>query len=171
MGDYGSSWEFMGQILKKGGCAVAFLNGKELRKFDQANRMTLPPKYRMGLGDDIVIMKSIHKEPCLMLFSSEGWDNFMDIVISSFDGAKQADAERRLANRSDSLIPDKSNRIFIKDDFKAYASLGDEVLAVGMTDRVELWNPSTWEEWYGAETEEADDDFFENVPYTRARGK
>lgn len=150
---------------------MSLLNGKELRKFDQVNRMSLPPKYRRGLGEDIVIMKSIHKEPCLMLFSEEGWDNFSDIVISSFDGAKQADAQRKLANRSDVVIPDKSNRITIKEDFKAYASLGDDVLAVGLTDRVELWNPDVWEEWYGTKDEEDDsDDFFADVPYSKLKG-
>lgn len=151
---------------------MSTLNGKELRKFDQVNRMSLPPKFRKGLGDDIVILKPIHKEPCLILFSSEGWDNFSDIVLEKFDGAKRADAQRRLANRSDVVIPDKSGRITLKDDFKAYASLGEEVLAVGLTDRVELWNPETWEEWYGAQAEEdADDDFFEDVPYSKPRSK
>lgn len=151
---------------------MSTLNGKETRKFDQVNRMPLPPKFRKGLGDDIVILKSIHKEPCLVLFSEEGWDDFTDIVLSSFDGEHQADAQRKLANRSDTVTPDKSGRISIKDDFKAYASLGDEVLAVGLTDRVELWNPATWEEWYGTKSNDEDDgDFFKGVPYSRPRRK
>lgn len=151
---------------------MSTLNGKELRKFDQVNRMPLPPKFRKGLGDDIVILKSIHKEPCLILYSSEGWDNFTDIVLSAFDGEYQADAQRKLANRSDTVTPDKSGRISIKDDFKAYASLGDEVLAVGLTDRVELWNPVTWEEWYGSKSDDEDDgDFFKGVPYSRPRSR
>ncbi len=149
---------------------MSTLNGKELRKFDQVNRMSLPPKFRKGLGDDIVIMKSIHKEPCLILFSEEAWDAFSENVLSSFEGAKQADAQRKLANRSDTVALDKSGRISLKDDFKAYASLGEDVLAVGLTDRVELWNPATWEEWYGADEEDADDDdFFEGVSYSKPK--
>lgn len=147
---------------------MSTLNGKELRKFDQVNRMSLPPKFRKGLGDDIVIMKSIHKEPCLILFSEEAWDAFTENVLASFEGAKQADAQRKLANRSDTVALDKSGRITLKDDFKSYASLGEDVLAVGLTDRVELWNPATWEEWYGFEDADADDDdFFEAVSYSK----
>ncbi len=148
---------------------MSTLNGKELRKFDQVNRMSLPPKFRKGLGDDIVIMKSIHKEPCLILFSEEAWDAFTENVLASFEGAKQADAQRKLANRSDTVALDKSGRITLKDDFKTYASLGEDVLAVGLTDRVELWNPATWEEWYGSEDDDAeDDDFFEGVSYSKS---
>lgn len=151
---------------------MSTLNGKELRKFDQVNRMSLPPKFRKGLGEDIVIMKSIHKEPCLILFSEEAWDGFTENVLASFEGAKQADAQRRLANRSDTVALDKSGRITLKDDFKAYASLGEDVLAVGLTDRVELWNPETWEEWYGTDTEEdGDDDFFEDVSYSKPKAR
>lgn len=151
---------------------MSTLNGKELRKFDQVNRMSLPPKFRKGLGDDIVIMKSIHKEPCLILFSEEAWDAFSENVLLSFEGAKQADAQRKLANRSDTVATDKSGRITLKDDFKAYASLGEDVLAVGLTDRVELWNPATWEEWYGVDDEDADDDdFFEGVSYSKPKAR
>ena len=114
-------------------------------------------------------MKSIHKEPCLILFSEEAWDAFTENVLASFEGAKQADAQRKLANRSDTVALDKSGRITLKDDFKTYASLGEDVLAVGLTDRVELWNPATWEEWYGSEDDDAeDDDFFEGVSYSKS---
>lgn len=150
------------------------LQGKELRKFDQVSRMSLPPKYRRILGEEIVVLKPIHGEPCIMLFSEASWDEFYENILECFEGAEQAEAERRIANRCDVVIPDKANRITIRDDFKAYANLTDEVLAVGVGDRVEFWNPNKWEELYGdkpAEEEKADEDFFSAVPYARARSK
>ena len=42
--------------------------GKELRKFDQVNRMSIPPGFRKDLGETVYMMKSIYKEPCLMIF-------------------------------------------------------------------------------------------------------
>ena len=65
---------------------------------------------------------------------------------------------------------DKSGRISIKDDFKEYAKLTDEVLAVGTTNRVELWNPAEWDAWNLA-AEEDDDIDFTSVGYSSLRGQ
>ena len=146
------------------------LAGKELRKFDQVNRMAIPPSFRKELGETVYILKPIHKEPCLMLFSEEEWANFNFEVISHFEGAQQAKAQRLLANRVEMVSVDKSGRISIKDDFKEYAGLTDEVLAVGTTNRVELWNPASWDEWNLA-AEEDDDIDFSSVGYSSLRGQ
>ncbi len=152
---------------------MAKLQGKELRKFDQVNRMSLPPKYKRMLGDEIIMFKPLQHEPCVMLFSESSWDDFYENIIENFEGAAQAEAERRIADRSDVVIPDKSNRITVRDDFMAFAGLTDEVLAVGVGDRVEFWNPDKWEEYHRGEKAEkvSDEDFFSGVSYARPRSK
>ena len=153
---------------------MAKLQGKELRKFDQVNRMSLPPKYKKILGDEIVVFKPIRGESCIMLFSEESWENFYENILEGFEGADQAEAERRIADRSDSVVADKSNRITIREDFKEFAGLTDEVLAVGVGDRVEFWNPRKWMELYCSESareKKSDEDFFRNVSYARPRSK
>lgn len=144
------------------------LAGKELRKFDQVNRMSIPPSFRKDLGETVFVMKSIHKEPCLVIFSEEEWVNFSYGFISSFSGEKQAKAQRRLADRVEKLTVDKSGRISIKEDFKEYAGLGDEVLVVGTMDRVELWTPENWAAWC-SEDDDDDDLDFSNVSYSAPR--
>jgi MraZ protein len=112
-------------------------------------------------------MKSIYKEPCLMIFSEEEWEIFSMGFISAFSGEKQAKAQRKLADRVEKLTVDKSGRISIKDDFKAYAALEDEVLVVGTMNRVELWTPENWEAW---NVDDDDDDFdFSNVSLSAPR--
>lgn len=150
---------------------VAKIQGKELRKFDQVNRMSLPPKYKKMLGEEIVVFKPIHGEPCVMLFSEKGWDDFCENIIEGFVGADQAEAERRIADRSDNVTPDKSNRITIREDFMDFAGLTDEVLAVGVGDRVELWNPDRWLARFGEEKKVSDEEFFSSVSYARPRSK
>ena len=141
--------------------------GKELRKFDQVNRMSIPPSFRKDLGETVFIMKSIHKEPCLVIFCEEEWVIFSQGFISSFSGEKQARAQRKLADRVEKLTVDKSGRISIKDDFKAYAGLDEEVLVVGTMDRVELWTPENWAAWC---SDDDDDDLdFSNVSYSAQR--
>lgn len=122
------------------------LLGRELRKFDQVNRMTIPPRYRKELGDEIIVMMPLTDVPCLFVFSEKSWDSFNDRVLEAFSGEDQAEVQRIIADRAEPLTIDKAGRISIGDDFKEYAGLGDEVLAVGLTDRVELWNPDVWAE-------------------------
>ena len=142
--------------------------GKELRKFDQVNRMSIPPSFRKDLGETVFVMKSIHKEPCLIIFSEEEWINFSTGFISAFSGEKQAKAQRKLADRVEKLAVDKSGRISIKEDFKAYAGLEDEVLVVGTMDRVELWAAQNWEMWCGSDDDDDELDF-SNVSYSAPR--
>lgn len=144
------------------------LAGKELRKFDQVNRMSIPPAFRKDLGETVFVMKSIHKEPCLIVFSEEEWENFSFGFIASFSGEKQAKAQRKLADRVEKLVVDKSGRISIKEDFKEYAGLGDEVLVVGTMDRVELWTPENWAAWC-ADDDDDDELDFSNVSYSAPR--
>lgn len=141
--------------------------GKELRKFDQVNRMSIPPSFRKDLGETVFIMKSIFDEPCLIIFSEEEWVNFSFGFISAFSGKKQAKAQRKLADRVEKTTVDKSGRISIKDDFKAYAGLEDEVLVVGTMDRVELWTPENWEKWSADDDDDELD--FSNVSYSAPR--
>ena len=158
----GDFWGF----FEKGGIILSLLlAGKEIRKFDQVNRMAIPPSFRKELGETVVVMKSIHKEPCLILFSEEEWANFSYGVISAFAGEKQAAAQRRLADRVEKVTVDKSGRISIKDDYKAYAGLEDEVLAVGAMNRVELWTPENWAAW-NAQAEQDDDFDFSGISYS-----
>ena len=142
--------------------------GKEIRKFDQVNRMSIPPSFRKDLGETVFVMKSIHKEPCLIIFSEEEWINFSTGFISAFSGEKQAKAQRKLADRVEKLAVDKSGRISIKEDFKAYAGLEDEVLVVGTMDRVELWTAQNWEIWCGDDDDDDELDF-SNVSYSAPR--
>lgn len=143
--------------------------GKELRKFDQVNRMSIPPTFRKDLGETVFLMKSIYKEPCIMLFSEEEWINFSTGFISSFSGEKQARAQRKLADRVEKLTVDKSGRITIKDEYKAYAGLQDEVLVVGTMDRLELWTPQNWTLWNSSDDDDDDDIDFSNVSLSSPR--
>ncbi len=159
-GDLGTST----LIFLKGGTDMSLLlAGKETRKFDQGNRMAIPPSFRKELGENVVLMKSIHKEPCIIIFSEEEWENFSYGVISAFQGEKQATAQRRLADRAEKVSIDKSGRISVKDDFKAYAELTDDVLVVGAMNRLELWTEENWNKWNGENEEEFD---FSSVSYS-----
>ena len=118
--------------------------GKESRKFDQANRMNIPPDFKKDLGDVVFIVKSIHNDHCLVLLSEEGWNNFANQVMEKKQGYSKAFLQRYLSSIADRVVLDKAGRITVKEEFKAYANLEEDVFIVGAMDRVELWNYATW---------------------------
>lgn len=128
--------------------------------------MSIPPSFRKDLGETVFIMKSIHGEPCLIIYPEEEWLLFSKGFISSFSGEKQAKAQRKLMDRVEKLTVDKSGRISIKDDFKAYAGLDEEVLVVGAMDRVELWTCENWDAWCNDDDDDID---FSGVSYSAQR--
>lgn len=144
------------------------LAGKESRKFDQGSRIALPTCFRKDIGETAFLMKSVHKEPCLVLFTEQSWEDFSYAFIYSFDDPRmRAKAQRRLADRLEKVTVDKSGRISIKDDFKAYAQLTDEAYFVGMMDRVEIWNAENWA--LINSDDDDDDDFFSGINYSAPR--
>lgn len=119
----------------------------EMRKFDQVNRMSIPPQFREELGSPVVIVKSIHEDPCLYIYPEKEYDKFSKALIRKCKGRQQALAQRQLASRIDLAYVDKSGRISLKEDYKEFARLGDEVYVVGMGNRLELWNIDVFDEY------------------------
>ena len=130
---------------------------KETRCFDQVNRMAIPPQFREHLKPGAVLVKSVHNDPCLVLFTLKDWERFSASVTAAYTGKDQARAERKLANRSERVNLDSAGRITVKEDFKAFANLDREVLIVGVAGRVELWNQADWDA-YNADDNEDDID-------------
>ncbi len=145
---------------------AASFAGHEIRKFDQGNRIAIPTMFRKDLGESFIVLKAIQNEPCLVLFSEEEWIRFGEGVTERFEGKKQAAVQRKLAARSDKVTIDKQGRITLKEDFKAYARLENEVIAVGAMNRVELWAPAVWDEWNAEEDVDLDD-----ISYSAKGGK
>ncbi len=119
----------------------------EMRKFDQVNRMSIPPQFREDLGSPVVIVKSIYDEPCLCIYPEKEYDRLSRSIVRRYKGKQQAIAQRKLARRIDLAYVDKSGRITLKEDFKEYAELGEDVYVVGMGNRLELWNAEVYDEY------------------------
>ncbi len=144
------------------------LAGQYTRKFDQANRVAIPTELREGLGNTVFVLKAIYGEKCLVLYSVEEWETFSRDFVDAYSGAMQATAQRKLSSRVDKVTVDKSGRILLKEDYKAFADLTDEVYITGMMNRAELWNYSNWEAW-NAEVDANEEFSFAQVSYTGKR--
>ncbi len=48
--------------------------------------------------------------------------------------------------------PDKQGRFIIPDYLKEYAAIKRETIVVGVSNRIEIWNRKTWEEFFASST-------------------
>lgn len=144
----------------------------EMRKIDQANRVAIPAMYRKDLFDTVYIVKSLQNEPCVVVLSESGWKELEYNFNVGVPAQKLQQAQRWLSNRVERVAIDKAGRIAVRDDFKDFAKLTDEVLVYGAIDKIELWNPEVFKEYNAQFDLDNDEDFAEiasGIPYSIPR--
>lgn len=121
-----------------------YLGGKFKRKFDQVNRMSIPPEFRELLGNKVYLISSMYDDPCIWVFSEEKFAVFAEGIDETFEGEEQAQIQRLLADRLSIATVDRSGRITLPEEQKGWAQLDEDVFVVGMGNRVELWSEDNW---------------------------
>jgi MraZ protein len=120
------------------------LLGEYDHTLDDKNRLTLPAKFRQALGAGVVVTRGM--DGCLFVFTREGWDSF---VSERLEGLNTFSREARQMNRfifagATETDVDKQGRIMLPQPLIEHASLGREVVVVGIRDHVEIWDRAAW---------------------------
>ena len=117
--------------------------GEYLHTFDAKNRISLPSKFRAGLGRSIVITRGVDK--CLYVFSKRAWIKEAARYAEQVNGSA---AERGLARLflagSFEVDVDSGGRILVPENLKAYAGLSVKAVVAGVAGRVEIWEEDAW---------------------------
>lgn len=111
-----------------------------------ARRVAVPKKFLNELGEKPVLAKWY--EGCLILVSSPFWEK----LLTRLTGGKRTiglgvrDIERFILGSAFETEPDDQGRVVIPEMLSSYASLGHDVIFVGLIDRVEIWSKAAWDE-------------------------
>jgi MraZ protein len=127
---------------------------------DTKGRVILPVKFRTEFKEGGFLTE--HNDGCLALWRPE---EFEDQMQEMQERARTSRDRRHLARFWASVTHeseiDRQGRMVIPARLRTFAGLETDVLVLGAIDRVELWNPSRWEEKVGPEesrlTEGVDD--------------
>lgn len=125
--------------------------GTHRHTLDPKGRVVLPAKYRQGLADGLVVTKG--QERCLYVFPEERWHE----EVKRVSGLPRTDRRARnyarafFAGASQQML-DKQGRITIPPDLREYAGLERDIIVLGVSDRIEIWDTASWE----SERSEAD---------------
>jgi MraZ protein len=135
---------------------------------DDKGRLAVPARFRPALEDGLVMARGL--ERCLVIYDPEGWRAVADRVRNL--NSWQEDArrmQRHFFSGAQPGQPDKLGRVVIPQFLRAYAQLGDEVVVVGVADRIEVWAKSEWER-QRADAERDSTELAEHLAGARAEG-
>ena len=130
---------------------MANLVGEYHHKLDAKGRVSLPSDFRKSLPKDLKVTQA-PKETCLYVFEPDAFDAWIDAIFASQGGYKATKLEhergRRLLNsRATSVEIDSAGRISISADLRSKAELDKEVVIVGNSDHIEIWDAKRWDEF------------------------
>ncbi len=122
------------------------LIGEYLHTLDSKKRLSLPTKFRKVVGRKVVITRGL--DQCLFMFPLATWSGIAGKLQQLPFGQADTRGISRfiLAGASESEV-DGAGRILIPDFLKEFADLRSRVVLAGVSDRVEIWNDKTWEEY------------------------
>lgn len=119
------------------------LIGEYNHALDAKGRVNFPARLREDLGVRFIVTKGL--DNCLYVYSVEEWEN-LEQNIKSLPRSKRRNLERFFFAGAIEAQPDKQGRIIVPQNLREYASLEKDVVMVGASDRVEIWDKQAWEQ-------------------------
>ena len=120
------------------------LLGEYEHTLDEKNRLTLPARFRQAFDGGIVVTRGV--DPCLVVFTLEGWERFVTARLEGLDPfSREARQMSRFifAGAAEAEL-DRQGRVMLPPALIEHAGLGREVVVAGVRDYVEIWDRAGW---------------------------
>lgn len=116
--------------------------GEFFYTIDQANRLTVPARFRDTVGGEVVLYRA--PEGCLFLYDVPRFDEVRRSVdaLSGTPGGRQQ--IRYFYSDVVSLTVDRTGRFIIPTEFMTYAGLKSDVVILGVGERMEIWDKEAY---------------------------
>lgn len=121
------------------------LIGSYLGSLSEKRRIAVPKKFLTELGEKPIVAKWY--EDCLILVDNDFWDRLYKRISGDQKIVNLGirEIERFILGSAFELEPDEQGRVVLPEVLVTYANLGNEVIFLGLSDRVEIWNKEIWE--------------------------
>ncbi|HLE31817.1 MAG TPA: division/cell wall cluster transcriptional repressor MraZ [Bacteroidota bacterium] len=129
---------------------MSSFKGRYSYSVDNKGRIALPAKLRKSVSpnanDTFIITRGF--EQCLFLYPQDEWNRLEDSIRNlSPSNPQHRFFVRTLLQWSSDCQLDSQARISIPQDLQKFAGIENEVLVLGVLERIEIWNPGTYEEY------------------------
>lgn len=128
--------------------------GEHEHTLDKKGRLILPAKFRESAKNNFIEKFYITRglDNCLFMFPEEEWKaqegRFRSI---SFTKSQSRKFNRLFFAGAQEVIFDKQGRILIPRYLKEFAGIKREVMIIGVSNRIEIWDMQKWHEFYNNE--------------------
>lgn len=122
---------------------------------DNKGRTVIPAKFRAKLGARFILTKGLNG--CLWIFSSAVWPDVQKkLVPKSFLDPRGIMLERFFLGSAVECSPDRQGRVAIPSQLLSHAGIEVEsdIWVVGLSDKIEIWSKTRWEELNARLTDE-----------------
>jgi len=117
--------------------------GEYAHSLDSKGRLILPAKFREELGEFFIATKGL--DNCLFIYGREEWAA-LETKLKQLPLAKpEARAfVRFFFSGAAELECDKQGRFLLPPNLREYAELERDVVVIGVSNRIEIWNRDVW---------------------------
>jgi len=140
------------------------LIGEINHSIDAKGRYIIPAKFREELGEKFVLVKGL--DACIFIYPLAKWQ----AVLESLDQLSTTDPRARRFSRSFTARAfdveiDKQYRVVLPPVLREYAGIEKEIMTIGATSRLEIWDKQRWLEYdlLANETFEEDAAYFPDI--------
>ena len=126
--------------------------GKYSHNIDAKGRVIIPAKFREQLGEQFIITNGF--EGCLFVYHMNEWEELSASLSKLPSNQKSARyLQRTFLSGAAEAEPDKQGKVLITPPHREYAGLSKEVVIIGVSKRVEIWDAQRWAEYTQNEEE------------------
>ncbi|HLB25109.1 MAG TPA: division/cell wall cluster transcriptional repressor MraZ [Nitrospirota bacterium] len=121
--------------------------GHHVYSLDNKGRVSIPADFREVLAErydeKLVLMK--HYDRCLVAYPVEEWQK-LDEKIAALPASDPMVTKylRNFYSSAKVCELDAQGRVLVPPALKAYAGLSREVVLIGLSNKVEMWDADTW---------------------------
>lgn len=122
------------------------LLGQFVGKIDTKSRTAFPKKFREVLGNKLIITQGF--EQSLIVVSEDGWKALLEGTEGKpFTHLEARETQRFLLGGAAFVEPDDKGRFILPEYLRKYAQIQDEIVFLGMSRYVEIWDKKKWDEY------------------------
>ena len=134
--------------------------GEYEHQLDAKGRMIIPSKFRYDLNERFIITRGLDK--CLFGYTRRVATNRRKMKTLPMTKKDARKFMRMFFSGAIEVELDKQGRINIPQNLRKYASLTKECTVIGVSNRIEIWDRETWNDFYD-ESEESFEDIAEDL--------
>ena len=118
---------------------------------DAKGRVIIPAKFREifkeNYAEKFVITRGL--DQCLFVFTEEVWKSqerkFREMPFTKGEARR---FNRLFFSGAAEVVCDKQGRILIPDYLKVFGLIQQDVMIIGVSDRIEIWSKEKWKEFF-----------------------